>query len=51
MRHIARVLEELRRYIATRSDRADLEEIDTLLGVALAQIRRKLAQRPESKAG
>lgn len=44
MKHIAQVLNELRRYIAGKEDRADLEEIDTLLSVALEEVRRKLAQ-------
>ena len=43
MKHIAQVLEELRRYIAGKEDRAELEEIDTLLSVALEEVRRKLA--------
>ena len=45
MRHIAQVLEELRRYIAGKEDRAELEEIDTLLSIALEEVRRKLAQQ------
>jgi hypothetical protein len=44
MKHIAQVLNELRRYIAGKEDRADLEEIDTLLSVALEEVRRKLAR-------
>jgi len=46
MRHIAQVLEELRRYIAGKEDRAELQEIDTLLNVALEEVRRKLAHQP-----
>jgi hypothetical protein len=49
MRHIAQVLEELRRYIAGKEDRAELEEIDTLLSVALDEVRRKLAQHDDQK--
>jgi hypothetical protein len=47
MRHIAQVLEELRRYIAGKEDRAELEEIDSLLSVALEEVRRKLARHPD----
>jgi hypothetical protein len=55
MKHIAQVLEELRRYIAGKEDRADLEEIDSLLSVALSEVRRKLArqrlgQKPSNRA-
>lgn len=49
MRHIAQVLEELRRYIAGKDDRAELEEIDALLSVALEEVRRKLAQKPPQR--
>ena len=45
MRHVQEVIRELRRYIAAKPDRADLEEIDTLLAVALEEVRRKLAQK------
>jgi hypothetical protein len=52
MKHIAQVLEELRRYIGGKDDRAELEEIDTLLSIALEEVRRKLArQNPEQKLG
>ena len=49
MQHIRRKIEELRRYIAKNEARADLEEVDALLGVALEEVRRKLAsERPQS---
>jgi hypothetical protein len=35
-----------RRYIAGKDDRAELQEIDTLLSVALEEVRRKLALQP-----
>jgi hypothetical protein len=47
MKHIAQVLEDLRRYIAGKEDHAELEEIDTLLSVALEEVRRKLAQKKD----
>lgn len=43
MRHIRPTIEELRRYIAKSEARADLEEVDALLAVALEEVRRKLA--------
>jgi len=49
MKHIAQVLEELRRYIAGKDDRAELEEIDTLLSIALEEVRRKLARQSHGK--
>jgi len=49
--HIAHVLEELRHYIAGKEDRAELEEIDALLSVALAEVRRKLAQKKDDRPG
>lgn len=49
MQHIRRKIEELRRYIAKNEARADLEEVDALLGVALEEVRRKLAsEQPQS---
>ena len=45
MKHVAQVIEELRRYIAASAERADLEEVDTLLSVALADLKRKLARK------
>jgi hypothetical protein len=47
MKHIAQVLEELQHYIAGKEDRAELEEIDTLLSLALEEVRRKLAQKKD----
>ena len=43
MRHIHKTIEELRRYIARSEARADLEQVDSLLSVALEEVRRKLA--------
>lgn len=43
MQHIRQSIEELRRYIASSEVRADLEEVDALLAVALEEVRRKLA--------
>jgi len=48
MKHIAQVLEDLRRYIAGKEDRAELEEIDTLLSIALEEVRRKLARKKDA---
>lgn len=48
MKHIAQVLEELRRYIAGKEDHAELEEIDTLLSIALDEVRRKLARKTDT---
>jgi len=42
MRHVRATIEELRRYIAESEDRADLEEVDTLLSVALEDVRARL---------
>lgn len=43
MRHVRKSIEELRRYIASSTARAELEEVDALLAVALEEVRRKLA--------
>ena len=43
MQHIRRSIEDLRRYIASSTARAELEEVDALLAVALEEVRRKLA--------
>lgn len=43
MKHIRKTIEDLRRYIAASEMRAELEEIDALLAVALEELRRKLA--------
>ena len=48
MQHIRKSIEELRRYIAASEARAELEEVDALLAVALAELRRKLAATPEA---
>lgn len=46
MQHIRQSIEELRRYIASSTARAELEEVDSLLAVALEEVRRKLAAAP-----
>lgn len=43
MQHVRETLEALRRYIAKSEARAELEEVDTLLSVALDEVRRKQA--------
>lgn len=43
MQHIRTSIEQLRRYIARSEARAELEEVDSLLSVALEEVRRKLA--------
>ncbi len=43
MQHVRQSIEELRRYIAKSEARAELEEADALLSVALEEVRRKLA--------
>jgi hypothetical protein len=45
MQHVRSTIEQLRRYIATCEDRNDLQEVDTLLAVALDEVRRKLQQK------
>lgn len=45
MQHVRSTIEQLRRYIATCEDREELEEVDTLLSVALEQVRRKIRQK------
>lgn len=45
MQHIRRTIEDLRRYIAASQSRSELEEVDTLLAVALEEVRRKLAAK------
>jgi hypothetical protein len=42
MRHVRKTIEELRRYIAQSEARAELEEVDVLLSVAIEELRRKL---------
>ena len=49
MKHVGQTIEELRRYIARSEARADLEEVDALLSVALEEVRRKLAAQPRRK--
>lgn len=49
MQHIRRTIEELRRYIAASETRADLEEVDVLLGVALDELRRKIAEQRQAE--
>ena len=45
MQHVRKTIEELRRYIAQCEARVELEEVDSLLAVALEEVRRKLQQR------
>ena len=45
MQHVRDTLEQLRRYIATCNAHDELEEVDTLLSVALEEVRRKIAQQ------
>jgi hypothetical protein len=49
MKHVRSTIEELRRYISTCEAHNELQEVDTLLALALEEIRRKLtaAQRKE----
>ena len=44
MQHVRDTIEELRRYIAENDSRHDLLEVDTLLSVAMDEVRRKLAE-------
>jgi hypothetical protein len=44
VRHIRDTIEELRRYIAENDSHHILHEVDTLLSVALEDVRRKLAE-------
>lgn len=45
MQHIRQSIEDLRRYIAASQSRSELEEVDTLLAVALEEVRRKLGEK------
>lgn len=45
MQHVRTTIEQLRRYIATCEAHDDLVEVDTLLAVALEEVRRKLQQK------
>lgn len=42
MKHVEQELIGLRRYIAASDARADMEEVDTLLAVALEELRRQI---------
>jgi hypothetical protein len=44
MQHVRHTIEQLRRYIATCEAHDELQEVDTLLGVALEEVRRKIQQ-------
>jgi hypothetical protein len=44
MQHVRTTIEQLRRYIATCEAHDDLLEVDTLLAVALEEVRRKIQQ-------
>jgi hypothetical protein len=48
MQHVRQAIVELRRYIATCDARSDLHEVDTLLSVALEEVRRKIAEPKRS---
>ena len=45
MKHVAQVIGELRRYIAGAEARAELEETDSLLAVALEDLKRKIVRK------
>jgi hypothetical protein len=45
MKHVRRTIEDLRRYIATCDAYDELLEVDTLLAVALEDVRRRLAAK------
>jgi hypothetical protein len=47
VKHVAQVISELRWYIAGSESRAELEETDSLLAVALEDLRRKIAHKYE----
>ena len=47
MQHVRQAIVDLRRYIATCEARSDLHEVDTLLSVALEEVRRKIAESPK----
>jgi len=49
MQHIRKAIEELRDYIAKTDNRDRLEDVDSLLGVALLEIRSKLAVEETEK--
>jgi hypothetical protein len=50
VKHVAQVLGELRRYIAASEARKELDETDCLLGVALDDLRRKIARKDQASA-
>lgn len=50
MKHVRQSIEDLRRYIATCEDHDDLYEVDTLLGVALEHVRRKIAENQRGRS-
>lgn len=49
MQHVRETIEELRRYIAKSEVRIELEEVDTLLSVALDVLRQNLAAMESQK--
>lgn len=51
MQHVRKTIEDLRRYIAASESRAELEEVDALLAVALEEVRKKLAARSARERG
>lgn len=44
VKHVRKTIEELRRYIAENDSQHALQEVDTLLSIALEEVRRKLAE-------
>lgn len=48
MNHVRATIEELRKYISHCEAHDDLQEVDTLLAVALEEVRRKLAQKTKT---
>lgn len=47
MKHVVQVIGELRRYIAGNEARAELEETDSLLAVALEDLKRKIVRKSD----
>lgn len=45
MKHVDEAIRALRKHIAASEDRESLEEVDSLLAVALEEVRRKLAAK------
>lgn len=47
VRHVAQVIGELRRYIAVSESRTDMEEVDSLLAVALEELKRRIVRKDD----